>query len=114
LDFKFTLACIYRSPIGDFYEFFNKLELVICKVCSKGKRLIICGDWNVNFLQDSGKLQKLQNLFLMFSLTNTVNSPTWVTNNMRSLIDVMIINNLKFENLTEVLDFGFSVTWHKL
>jgi hypothetical protein len=27
---------------------------------------------------------------------------------MRSLIDVMIINNLKFENLTHVLDLGYS------
>jgi hypothetical protein len=85
LEFNFTLACIYRSPIGDFYEFWNKLELVICKVHSKGKRLIICGDWNVNFLQDSVKLQELQNLFLMYDLINTVNSPTRVTNNVSSL-----------------------------
>jgi hypothetical protein len=54
---------MYRSPDGDFYEFFNKLELVICKVHSKGKRLIVSGEWNINFLQDSVKLQELQNLF---------------------------------------------------
>jgi hypothetical protein len=37
LDFNVTLACIYRSPDADFYEFLNKLELVICKGNSKGK-----------------------------------------------------------------------------
>jgi len=33
LDFKFTLACMYRSQDGDFYEFLEKPESVIVK-CS--------------------------------------------------------------------------------
>jgi hypothetical protein len=33
LDFKFTLACMYRSHDGDFYEFLEKPESVIVK-CS--------------------------------------------------------------------------------
>lgn len=37
LGFNFILACIYRSPKGDFDEFLHKLELVICTVQSKGK-----------------------------------------------------------------------------
>jgi hypothetical protein len=36
LDFNFILACVYRSPIGDFDEFLHKLELVICTGQSKG------------------------------------------------------------------------------
>ena len=47
------LACIYRSPDSDIYKFLLKLELLITKVNSKGKRLILCGDLNVNFLQYS-------------------------------------------------------------
>jgi hypothetical protein len=43
------LACICRSPDSDFYEFLRKLEILITKVHSKGKRLILCGDLNVNF-----------------------------------------------------------------
>jgi hypothetical protein len=50
LDFKFTLTCTYGSLDGDFYDFLKKLVSVICKVQSKGKQLILCGDWNVNFL----------------------------------------------------------------
>ena len=37
LDFNFILACVCRSAIGDFNEFFHKLELVICTMQSKGK-----------------------------------------------------------------------------
>jgi len=49
------LACIYRSPDSEFYEFLHKLDLLILEVSSKGKRLILCGDLNVNFIQYSGK-----------------------------------------------------------
>jgi hypothetical protein len=59
LDFELTFACIYRAPDGESYDFLKKLELVICKVKSKGKQLMLCGDWNINFLQDSAKLQEL-------------------------------------------------------
>jgi len=39
----------------------DKLESVICKVQSKDKQLILCGDWNIDFSQDRAKLQALQN-----------------------------------------------------
>ena len=50
-DFGIILACIYRSPDSDFYEFLGKLEALITRVFSKGKRLILCGDLNINFLK---------------------------------------------------------------
>jgi hypothetical protein len=62
VDFKIILVCIYRSPHSDCYTFLNKLETVICKVQMKGVKLILCGDWNINFLQDSAQLCALQNL----------------------------------------------------
>lgn len=44
------LACIYRSSDSNSYEFLIcKLELLITKVHSKRKRLIFCGDLNINF-----------------------------------------------------------------
>ena len=64
------LAYIYRSPDSAFYEFLCKLELLITKVHSKGKCLILCGDLNFNFLQYSGKFHELQNLLLMYNLIN--------------------------------------------
>jgi len=90
------------------YEFLLKLELLITKVHSKGKRLILCGELNVNFLQFSGKLQELQNLLLMNKLRNIVKSLTRITSHTKSLIDIIIVNYTNDEMFTEVLDLGYS------
>ena len=107
-DFPTIVACIYRSPDRDFYEFLSKLEVLITKVYSKGKCLILCGDLNINFLQHNGKLHDLQNLLLMNSLTNVVKSPTRITSHTKSLIDVIIVNNSNEEKLIEILDMLYS------
>jgi len=85
LDSKFILICIYRSPDGDFHIFLNNLEILIKNVQSKRKKLIFCGDWNINFMQDSVELQNLKNLLFMCNLINTVACPTRITNNTMSL-----------------------------
>jgi hypothetical protein len=84
LEFQTILACIYRSPDSDFYEFLNKSEALIIKVYSKAKGLILCGDLNVNFLHQNGKLQELQNLLWMNNLTNVIKSPTRITSHSKS------------------------------
>lgn len=49
-DYKIILRCVYRLPDSDIHIFFNNLEIVIQKVQSKGKKkLILCGDWDINF-----------------------------------------------------------------
>jgi len=107
-DIDIILACIYRSPGSDFYEFLHKPELLILEVSSKGKRLILCGDLNVNFIQYSGKLLDLQNLLLTNNLINVVKSPIRISNHSASLIDVLIVNNIKNELFTVNLDLGYS------
>jgi exonuclease III len=104
-DFNCILVCIYRSPDWNFDEFLYKLESVICKVQSRRTNIILCGDWNVNFLQSSSKLSELQNLLHMYNLINTVKSPTRITHNSRTLIDVMVID-LNWENQTIIYDLG--------
>ena len=59
--------------------------------------MLLCGDWNINFLQHSVKLLEPQNLLFMYSLVNMVKSPTRIMDNTSSLIDVMITNNVNFE-----------------
>jgi hypothetical protein len=107
LDFQTILVCIYRSPDSDFCDFLNKLEELIVKVVSKRKRLIMCGDWNVNFLEKSGKLLDLQNLLIMNNLINVIETPR-ITSHSKSLIDVIIINDTIEDRLVEVLDMGYS------
>jgi hypothetical protein len=78
---KVVVVCVYRSPDGNFYMFPNKLVKVIQKVQTKKKKLILCGDWNINFLVDSARLRELNNLLQMYNLVNIVASPTRITKN---------------------------------
>lgn len=59
-------------------------------------------------MQDSVKLQELKNLLLIYDLINTVTSPTTITNNTVSLIDVILINQQDYKILSTVLHFGYS------
>jgi len=107
-DNSTIIACIYRSPDSDFYTFLYTLEWLIFKVSSKGKRLVLCGDLNVNFLQHNNKLVDLQNLLVMNNLTNIVKSPTRISDRSVSLIDVMIVDNTDNEMFTVNQDLGYS------
>ena len=102
------LACIHRSPDSDSHTFLHILELLIFKVSLKGKRLVLCGDLNVNLMQHSSKLVYLQNLLLMNSLINIVNCPVRITNQSVSLIDVIIVNSTGNDMFTMNQDLGYS------
>jgi len=102
------LACIYRSPDSDLYTILHTLELLISKVSSKGKHLILCGDLNMNFLQQNSKPVDLQNLLAMNNLTNPVQFPTRISNRSVSLIDVMIISNTDNETFIVNQNLGYS------
>jgi exonuclease III len=73
---KITVVCIYRAPDGNFREFLSKLELVIQKRSMKGRQLILCGDWNLNLLQENVKLNELKSLLEVYNLVNAVDLPT--------------------------------------
>jgi hypothetical protein len=107
LDLKIVIVHICRSADGNFNEFLHKLELVINRIQGSWKRLILCGDWNINFLQQSTKLQGLQNL-LMFNLVNMVQTPTRLSREANCLIDVMIIDNLENDKYLMNIDLGYS------
>jgi len=53
-------VCVYRSPDGDFSTFLRSLESVIQKVQARNKQLILCGEWNINFMQESVRLHDVQ------------------------------------------------------
>jgi exonuclease III len=93
IDYKIILICIYRSPNGKFEVFLNRLEIVFQKLHNKKKRLILSGDWNINFLHDSPQVKEVNNLLIRFNLINTVKAPTRIMKTSSSLLDVIIRNN---------------------
>jgi hypothetical protein len=83
---------VYRSSDRQFEKIFNKLDLVIQKLLKKDKILLLCGDWNMDFLHENGNLKDLADLLLRYNLVNTVQSPTRITKSTSTLIDVIIKN----------------------
>jgi exonuclease III len=102
------LVCIYRSPHSDVGIFLEKLETVVDRIHKKRKKLIICGDWNINLLQVNDQALALENILVSYDLRNTVTVPTRVTSFSKSLIDVMITNKHFNKNYTEIVYMGFS------
>jgi hypothetical protein len=74
----------------------------------KVRQIILCGDWNINFLQENVKLNELKNLLNDYNLVNAVDHPTRITNNTKSMIDVIIINNSNYTKPSIVMNLGFS------
>jgi exonuclease III len=100
--------CMYRSTNGDLYIFLSSLESVIQKVKVRKKQLIRCGDWNINFMQESRRLSNVQELLSLHNLVNTVRSPTQVTRNTASLTDVVITDKESISDIATVIDLGYS------
>jgi hypothetical protein len=52
-----TLLFVYIGhQIANFGLFFKTLELTIQTAQSKRKKLLMCGDWNLNFMLDKLKV----------------------------------------------------------
>ena len=68
----------------------------------------MCGDWNLNFMLDTIRIQEVKNLLESYNLTNVVRSPTRISPNSESLMDVIIINKDNPELGASVVDLGFS------
>jgi hypothetical protein len=73
------------------------------------KQLIVCGDWSINFMQESVRLHDMQELLPLHNLVSTVRSPTRVKKDMVSLIDVIITNKDSIGELATVMYLGHLV-----
>jgi len=65
LDSTLSNICIlviYRLPIGNFNTFITQLGEILQKLCTIKSNLIICGDVNVNYLQESDFLIMMHRL----------------------------------------------------
>jgi len=108
VGYAIIVICIYRSPDGKIDTFFNKLEMIIKKLIVKHKTLIMCGDWNINFLQTSPHTRDLNNLLLRYNLKHTVNIPTRIIKTTATLLDAVITNEKKSINSLRVMDLLLS------
>ena len=106
---KLIIVCIYRSPDGQLEKFINNLDVVIRKLSQKNnKSLLLCGDWNIDFLKEDNSKKDLTDLLLRYNLVNTVEPPTRRTTNSKSLLDVIIVEKKYHKNPASLLELGLS------
>lgn len=87
------IICVYRIPskyIGELDDFFKRLELLLYTCTHKypKKKLIICGDLNINLLERSRAQTRLRQIVDSNGLIFHINVPT----RGRSCIDHIISN----------------------
>ena len=108
IDIKLYVGCIYRAPNGQFDIFLDKLELIIQKLMRTNKTFVLCGDWNVDMLQESSNKKELVGLLQRYNLINTIESPTRITKNSSTLIDLTVINKNRYKSPASIHELGLS------
>lgn len=90
---RHVIVCVYRPPnMQNLNVFSSVMEDVLRKTCSNSKFTIICGDFNVDLLENSSNCINLLGLFKSFNLSNVFLEPTRVTSTSATCIDNIFTN----------------------
>lgn len=73
-----VVICVYRIPNGNIKVFFDKIELLLHYVTTKfiNKKVVICGDWNVDFLRQSRQCEQLLSILKNNNLRTHITTAT--------------------------------------
>jgi hypothetical protein len=97
LSISFMIICIYRSQTGNFFYFIHQSESILNKIYQSSCELILCGDFNINYLNDSSRKDLLNSLLASLNLFSTIKFPTRISYNSTTLIDNIFIKIYRHE-----------------
>lgn len=97
---KIIILSVYRTCLGNFSIFLNVIEDALNEINRKfvNFKIVICGDFNVNFMVESNDKKSFLELLEGFNLHQTIFDPTRVTKTTQTLIDNIFINSREFES----------------
>lgn len=99
------VVVVYRSCRGDFEVFMNGLDDTLEILQSyPGYQIVLCGDFNINFLSSSNECNKFKDLVNAYNLQITIHEPTRKQN---CLDNICVSGNLK-SITSEVIHNGIS------
>jgi hypothetical protein len=52
-SFNMLVLAVYRAPAGNFIHFINKLEIIMNLIYNNNSQIIVCGDFNINYLAEN-------------------------------------------------------------
>jgi exonuclease III len=67
--------------------FLNKLDHILNSLSKYNTEFIICGDINVNYLEDNSRKVQLEDILRTYNLKSMVYFPTRIAKNSAMLID---------------------------
>ena len=109
---KMLFGTVYRPPQQE--SFHNKFETVLEQIWQERRNIFITGDLNSdmtpNKMNDKGK--RLARLLNSFNLNNMIKEATRVTENTKSVIDLMIVSDITKVKASGVHDI--CIADHKL
>lgn len=75
---KLVIITLYRSPDANLDVFLNKLNETLSSISDKCKKsqILLCGDFNVDFLQSSKEVDNLLDLLLSYNIKPVIKAPT--------------------------------------
>jgi exonuclease III len=92
------VLCIYRLPSGNFDHFVNTLDTALKSLYKSKIEIKLCGDFNVNFLEDGGRTLQLALLMQSYNIFHTVEFPTRTGNNTSTAIDNIFIDRVRINS----------------
>lgn len=100
------ILCVYRVPGSNYNLFLDQFEHLLSKILKKDRKIIVIGDFNVDFLNIQSKSTKLlTGLIANFNLIPQIKNFTHVTSRSKTCID-NILTNIK--GVGRVLELGLS------
>ncbi|XP_052752361.1 uncharacterized protein LOC128200988 [Galleria mellonella] len=116
---NYILICVYRPPNSDYNVFEGVMEDILKKVFNSIKKIIVCGDFNVDILCNTPTCTKIISLFQSFDLCHVFHEPTRVTATSATCLDNVfcnceytekfIINKLPSDHCGQVVKFSSQI-----
>ncbi|XP_046664520.1 uncharacterized protein LOC124357090 [Homalodisca vitripennis] len=104
---SFLLVGIYKTPQFENSEFLIRLNNLFEFLISKGKYVIIMGDFNIDILKNTNESKELKNILLRNGMKYLIDFPTRVTATSKTCIGNIITNismdQLKVEGVVTAL-----------
>jgi hypothetical protein len=80
---KLIIITVYRAPVGNFDYFLCKLDAMLKFLYKVNIEFLICGDINVNYVENNSKRTQLDEMLRTYNLIIAINFPTRIQKPLR-------------------------------
>jgi hypothetical protein len=114
-DAHYIVICIYRSPAGNFNEFFNLLDAILEHLYKPRTEFLLSGDLNVSNLIDSNWKLQLPVLLQTYNMAQSVDIPTIIHKTSSRAVDNIFndYNRINFFKISPLIN-GYLITTHNI